>query len=90
MGTVEQKIIEVLKSHLPEVEVRFDHEPDERISGFIISEKFLDMDHEARQRLVWGLLRAHLTQEERQQVLGFLVYTPEEVKFYTEAYEESD
>jgi hypothetical protein len=88
MGTIEQKIIDILKAQFTDAEIRFDHEPDERISGFFISEKFLDMDHEARQGAVWKLLRAHLTPDERQQVLGFLIYTPEEVQAYTEAYQD--
>jgi len=88
MGTIEQKIIGILKPQFADVEVRFDHEPDERISGFIISEKFLDMDHEARQGAVWKLLRSHLTSEEKQQVLGFLIYTPEEAQTYSEAYQD--
>ncbi len=88
MGTIEQKIIDILKTQFADVEIRFDHEPDERISGFIISEKFLTMDHEARQGAVWKLLRSHLAPDERQQVLGFLIYTPEEVKAYAEAYQD--
>jgi hypothetical protein len=88
MGAIEQKIIDIGKKQFADVEIRFDHEPDERISGFIISEKFSNMDHEARQGAVWKLLRAHLTPDERQQVLGFLIYTPEEVQAYTEAYQD--
>jgi acid stress-induced BolA-like protein IbaG/YrbA len=90
MGTIEQKVRDILKTQFADVEIRFDHEPGERVSGLIISEKFLDMDHEARQRTIWNLLRAHLTPEERRQVLGFLIYTPEEANAYTEAYEDSD
>ncbi len=88
MDQLEQKIIEIIRTQFADAEIRYDHEPDERISGFIISEKFWDMDHEARQGAVWKLLRSHLSSEERQQVLGFLIYTSEEVKAYTEAYQD--
>jgi len=88
MGQLEQKIIDVIRAQFADAEIRYDHEPDERISGFIISEKFLDMDHEARQGTVWKLLRSRLTPDEKQQVLGFLIYTPEEVQAYTEAYQD--
>jgi hypothetical protein len=88
MGQLEQKIIDIIRAQFTDAEIRYDHESDERISGFIISENFLDMDHEARQGAVWKLLRSHLPPEERQQVLGFLIYTPEEVKAYTEAYQD--
>ncbi|MDZ7289926.1 MAG: hypothetical protein ONB44_10095 [candidate division KSB1 bacterium] len=88
MGTIEKKIKDLLQGQYDDVEIRFDHEPGERISGFIISEKFLNMDHEARQGAIWNLLRAHLAPDERQHVLGFLIYTPEEIKAYSEAYED--
>jgi hypothetical protein len=88
MDQLEQKIIEIIRAQFTDAEIRYDHEPDERISGFIISENFLDMDHEARQGAVWKLLRAHLTPDEKQQVLGFLIYTPEEVQAYSEAYQD--
>lgn len=88
MDQLEQKIIDIIRAQFADAEIRYDHEPDERISGFIVSEKFLDMDHEARQGAVWKLLRSRLTPDEKQQVLGFLIYTPEEVQAYTEAYQD--
>ena len=88
MDQLEQKIIDIIRSQFTDAEIRYDHEPEERISGFIVSEKFLDMDHEARQGAVWKLLRSRLTPDEKQQVLGFLIYTPEEVQAYTEAYQD--
>ena len=88
MDQLEQKIIDIIRTQFPDAEIRYDHEPDERISGFIISDKFSDMDHEARQGAVWKLLRSRLAPDEKQQVLGFLIYTPEEVRAYTEAYQD--
>jgi len=58
--------------------MRFDDDPGEIISGVIVSEKFWDMEFKARQELIWNLLDAHLTPEERRQVLGFQTFTPEE------------
>lgn len=88
MGATERKISSILNIGFPDVEIRFDHEVGERISGFIISNKFLNMDHEARQNAVWSLLRNKLSQQERQEILGFLIYTPEELKVYSEAYDD--
>jgi acid stress-induced BolA-like protein IbaG/YrbA len=90
MGTIEQKVRAILKMRFSDEEIRFDHEPGERISGFIVSDKFFDMDHEARQRLISNLLYTHLAREERRQVLGFLAFTPEEERAYAEAREDSD
>ena len=90
MGTIEQKVRDVLKMQFADEAIQFDHEPGERVSGFIISERFLDMDHGTRQRIIWDLLRTHLTREERGQVLGFLTFTRAEERFYAEAREDSD
>lgn len=88
MDTIEQKVREVLKRRFSDEEIRFDHEPGERVSGFIVSDKFLDMDHLSRQKLISGLLFTYLTKEERRHVLGFLAFTPEEEQFYAEARED--
>lgn len=86
--TIEEKVREILKKTSTDDEIRFDHEPSERISGFIISEKFAGLDSEARHELIWKQLRSHLTPAERQSVLGFLAFTPEEEQFYTQAYDD--
>lgn len=88
MATIEQKVTDILKARFNDIEIRFDHESGERISGFMISEEFTDMDHEARHEAVWTPLRSQLTKEERLQVLGFLVYTPKEIETYSETYED--
>lgn len=90
MTTLEEKVRDVLKLQFEDEGIQFHHEPDERIHGFIISEKFEGLDSEARHEMIWNLLRAHLAPEERQQIIGFLDYTPAEEKFYAEAYEDSD
>ena len=86
MGAIERKIDEALRRRFSDIEVRFDHKRGERISGFLISNKFSKLDHEARQGVVWKLLRTHLSEEEQRKVLGFLIYTPSEIKSYREAY----
>jgi acid stress-induced BolA-like protein IbaG/YrbA len=88
MDTIEQKVREVLKIRFSDQEIRFDHEPGERVSGFIVSDKFLDMDHPSRQKLISSLLFTYLTKEERHRVLGFLAFTPEEEQAYAEARED--
>jgi acid stress-induced BolA-like protein IbaG/YrbA len=86
MATIEQKVKELLQLQFREDEIQFDHEAGERISGFIVSEKFEGLDSEARHEMIWRDLRANLTSEERRQVLGFLAFTPAEDKVYEEAF----
>ena len=88
MEQIEHKVREVLKQTFTDNEIRFDHEPGERISGFIVSNSFVGMDHEERQKLIWTLLRSHLNQDERKRILAFLAFTPDEEQFYSQAYDD--
>ncbi len=87
MKALEQKIKNVLKLQFTDEEIRFDDDPGERFSGFIVSEKFLDMDDEARHEMIWKLLRDHLAPEERRQVAILLPFTPQEYRAYSKAHE---
>ncbi len=86
MAAIEQKVKELLKLQFREDEIQFDHEPGERISGFIVSAKFEGLDSEARHEMIWRDLSTNLSLEERRQVLGFLAFTPAEDKAYAEAF----
>ncbi|MGH7597489.1 MAG: hypothetical protein ACREOI_14135 [bacterium] len=84
MENFEQKIKDILLELFAEHELQVETEPDGRVSGFIISDKFMDMDHLARQRKIWGLLRKKLTKTEQMKILGFVAFTPAEHEAYSE------
>ena len=72
MEAFKKKIKESLLELFAEQELQLETEPDGRVSGFIISDKFMDMDHLARQRKIWALLRKRLTKTEQMKILGFV------------------
>jgi acid stress-induced BolA-like protein IbaG/YrbA len=84
METFEKKIKDILLELFAEDELQLETEPDGRVSGFIISDKFVDMDHLARQRKVWSLLRKKLSKTEQMKILGFVAFTPAEHEAYSE------
>jgi acid stress-induced BolA-like protein IbaG/YrbA len=84
METFEKKIKDILLELFAEPELQLETEPDGRVSGFIISDKFVDMDHLARQRKIWSLLRKKLTKTEQMKILGFVAFTPAEHEAYSE------
>jgi acid stress-induced BolA-like protein IbaG/YrbA len=81
---IEQKVKTILMKAFLEEEIRFDHEPGERVAGIIVSRKFEGKDHLSRQNMIWDLLYDHLALEDRHQVLGFMAFTPEEEELYSE------
>jgi len=85
METIEKKVKSVLRHGFRDNEIRFDHVHGERISGFIVSQKFLGLSSETRYKMIWTLLRTHLTSKEQRQVLGFLAFTPAEERAFSEA-----
>lgn len=84
METFAKKIKDILLEFFAEDELQIETEPDGRVSGFIISDKFIDMDHLARQRKIWSLLRKKLTKSEQMKILGFVAFTPAEHEAYSE------
>lgn len=87
MGALEKKIAGILKERFDDIEIRYDHEKGERISGFLISQKFSRMTPFTRQSAVRKLLRENLSETQQRKILGFLIYTPREIQMYSEAYE---
>ncbi len=84
METLEQKVKRILVEYFDENEIQFDDNPDGRVSGFIISEKFLDVDDLERQIKISGILRKSLSVPEQKKVMGFFPFTPEEYQAYRE------
>jgi stress-induced morphogen len=81
---LEKKVKDILSTLFAEHELRLETEPDGRVGGFIVSEKFVDVDDLDRQRMIWPLLREKLTQSERAQIWGLLTFTPVEYEVYSE------
>jgi len=83
MDKLKEKVKISLLEFFTERELQFEENPDGRVSGFIISKKFVEMDELARQKKIWELLRKKLKEAERTKVIGFITFTPREYKAYT-------
>lgn len=83
MDKLKEKVKNSFLEFFTERELQFEDNPDGRVSGFIISKKFVEMDELARQNKIWGLLRTNLKMTERSKVIGFITFTPREYKAYT-------
>jgi acid stress-induced BolA-like protein IbaG/YrbA len=79
-SSIEEKVKSLLTKHFDENEIIFEDNPDGRVSGIIVSEKFEDMDDLQRQKIIWGLLRNEISKVERWQIIGFIAATPAEYK----------
>ncbi len=84
MAPIEQKVREIFSKHFERDEIQFETNPDDRVSGFIISEKFIDMDDFNRQSHLWNLLRKNMSKSEQAKVIGFIAFTPDEYEAYRE------
>ncbi len=83
MEPLEQKVKKTLSNFFSEQALEIETFPGGRVSGFIVSDKFNNLGHLARQRMIWRLLRKKLTKSEQDKVLDFLAYTPEENEAYS-------
>jgi acid stress-induced BolA-like protein IbaG/YrbA len=84
MAPIEQKVRKILSEYFEQDEIQFETNPDDRVSGFIISEKFADMDDFNRQSHIWSLLRKNMSKPEQAIVIGFIAFTPAEFEAYRE------
>ncbi len=82
MDAIAHKVKNILTNYFAEDEIKLDNEPNGRVSGFIVSKKFLGMDDLKRQVLISGLLRNNISKQERERILGFFPFTPEEYRAY--------
>ena len=81
---LEKKVKNILLNLFAESELKLETEPDGRVSGFVISDKFIDVEALECQRMIWKLLRPNITKSERSQIIGFLTFTPMEYEVYSE------
>jgi hypothetical protein len=51
-----------------------------KFSGWIISKSFDKLTDDERHRKVWRLIKANLTDRDRNRILGFFTFTPVEEK----------
>ncbi len=84
MDHVEQKVKKLLMEYFSGNEIKFENNPDGRVSAIIVSDKFLDVDDQKRQQIIWNLLRKGLNKDERMRVIGFLAFTSAEYEGYLE------
>lgn len=85
METIEEKVKKILAEYFEENGIQLESTPEGNISGFIVSEKFSEVEGVNRQKLIRSLLRKNLGAPEQKRVLGFFAMTPLEYQGYREA-----
>jgi len=85
METIEQKVRKILAEYFEENGIELECTPEGNVSGFIVSEKFSEVEGMNRQKLIRSLLRKNLGAREQKRVLGFFAMTPLEYQGYREA-----
>jgi len=79
MGKLHKKIISTLRRSWSEVSDFLDDIPETgRVMGVIASPVFRKLDHDARQRTLWNVLKKSLTSDELENVGPIATLTPEE------------
>jgi len=86
MEELEKKIEQALVAALSGVEVRFDPYPGYgKLHAMILRDQFEEQSLMERQRQVWDILKAALTDEERYKTGFLLTVTPTEINAMQEA-----
>jgi hypothetical protein len=79
MGKLHKKIISVLRRSWSDVvDALDDVEELDRVTGVVVSPVFRRLDHDARQRKLWRVLKKSLSADELNRVGPIATLTPEE------------
>lgn len=76
MEALMTRVQKFLQKEFSRREIRLKAAGRGKLDGFIISRSFDKLTAEERQRKVWRLLEADLSEKDRSRVLGFFTLTP--------------
>jgi acid stress-induced BolA-like protein IbaG/YrbA len=84
MANIKAKIINALLEKFSSEEIRIEDVDSDKVLGFIVSDKFISLDEEARQDMIWEHLRKYLNSQERTHIIALIALTQEEEMAYSD------
>jgi acid stress-induced BolA-like protein IbaG/YrbA len=84
MANIKAKIINALLEKFSSEEIRLEDVDSDKVLGFIVSDKFISLDEEARQDMIWEHLRKYLNSQERTHIIALIALTQEEEMAYSD------
>jgi len=84
MASITEKVKNALLEKFSSEEIRLEDVDSDKVLGFIISDKFLILDYEARQDMIWEHLRKYLNSQERAHIIALIALTQEEELAYSD------
>lgn len=64
-------------------ELRLESIDNDKVMGFIVSNKVENLDDETRQDIIWQILRKYLSAQERSNIIALLALTQDEEMAYS-------
>jgi hypothetical protein len=74
------RVEKILQKEFSPREIRVESAGRGKLDGWIISKSFDKLTDAERQRKVWRLFEAYLSDKDRNRILGFFTFTPLEEK----------
>ena len=75
------RVQKVLQKEFSPREIRLKPAGRGKLSGWIISKSFDKLTNDQRYQKVWSLIDAHLSEKERNRIVGFFALTPLDEKW---------
>ncbi len=76
METIITRVQKVLRKEFSPREIRVESAGRGKVDGWIISKSFDALNDDERHKKVWDLIKANLTEKDRNRILGFFLFTP--------------
>jgi len=83
MASIQKKVNNALLTIFSPDELHLEKAENDKVIGYIISDKFLNLDDEGRQDMLWELLRKHLNTIELSRIIALIALTHEEDMAYS-------
>ena len=83
MANIQEKVKKALLKTFSENELRLEAVEDDKVMGFIVSNKFSNLDDETRQDMIWELLGKYLNLQELTRIIILITLTQEEEMAYS-------
>jgi len=82
------RVEKILQKEFSPREIRVESAGRGKLDGWIISKSFDKLTDAERQRKIWRLFEAYLSEKDRNRILGFFTFTPlEEKMIFDESFE---
>lgn len=81
MEELKEQVEQIVTAEFPDAQIELEEVPlAEKLSGHVVTEAFAGMEQRERSRILWNVLRQHLSAAQQQMLSAILTLSPAEYR----------